>query len=196
MTISTGVFILALLGLSVVAFFGGRVSISGLTINTGGLQAYLLKAQKARAMQASLPLKDVAAEVRRKTRSLPHVLPLAKILWVDDSPLNNQAERLAFANVGIFTDSYTNNTDALSALRLEQYDVVISDIGRGESTETGWDLAGAVRSANPSIPFFLYTYGSSESDKVRARQLGLNGVIELPSALMVDVVNSIRETNR
>src|SRR5215470_8899898 len=71
-------------------------------------------------------------------------------------PLNNQNERLAFAKMGVFVDSYTNNADALAALGREQYDLVISDIARPTGQQSGLDLLKALRSVRPDVPVIFY----------------------------------------
>ena len=77
---------------------------------------------------------------------LQHVitkLPTAKILWVDDTPTNNQAERLALAVLGIYCDSYSSTVEARQAIEWNAimnhrpYDLVISDYGRAATNDSG-----------------------------------------------------------
>jgi hypothetical protein len=137
-------------------------------------------------------------------------LPVAKILWADDHPLNNQFERMAFASLGIYCDSYTNNADALSALqsvlRARQllqaaddrpYDVIISDYHRdnekvGGVPQTGADLLKAVRSIDlyRTTPFFFYTAGGV--DAVRDVAVEYNATATNDTSVLVSgVINAL-----
>jgi len=112
---------------------------------------------------------DVLNELRKGSR----VLPIAKVMWVDDHPPNNQAERLALAAIGIYCDSYTNTADAVKALKRNAangqrpYDVVISDWLRDNEVDdqgrhlSGIDTHDAIRKLSDykNTPFIFYTTG-------------------------------------
>ena len=72
----------------------------------------------------------------------------------------------------------------MTALRRADYDLVISDIGRGQSTETGWDLLADVRDGFPTIPFVFYTIGIDDEIRQQAAEGGANRVVEVPDKLM------------
>jgi DNA-binding NtrC family response regulator len=104
---------------------------------------------------------------------------------------------LAFANLGIFVDVYTNNQDARSALlwNLGGYDAVISDTGRQSGTEDGMDLLEAIRREHPSIPFIFYTWNASELVRERAGALSVTAVVESPDQLASAVLNALQEAS-
>ena len=83
-----------------------------------------------------IPQKLTAEDVRTLLNKGSKNLPVAKILWVDDHPTNNQVARLALAALGIYCDSYTKTADAIEAIQWNAqnskrpYDMVISDVHR------------------------------------------------------------------
>ena len=112
-----------------------------------------------------------ADEVKRLLEQGSRNLPLAKILWVDDHPINNQIARLALAPLGIYCDSYTKTSEAIEAIRWNAqdskrpYDLVISDLhrddeyGPGGRPATGMDTYEQVRAipGYRSTPFVFFT---------------------------------------
>jgi len=93
-------------------------------------------------------------------------------------PLNNQNERLALAELGLFVDAYTNNADALAALERGQYQLVISDIARRAGQESGLDLLKRIRGINPKMPFLFYVTKVEGSDVPGAQGI-TNDPVEL-----------------
>jgi len=121
--------------------------------------------------QASIPKTLTQDDVARLLDRGPKTLPIAKVLWVDDHPPNNQIARLALAALGIYCDSYTSTADAVEALNWNSqntkrpYDIIISDWKRdNEKDEAGHELSGidtyrAIR-AFPNYretPFIFFT---------------------------------------
>ena len=60
-----------------------------------------------------------------------------KVLWVDDYPSNNEAIIDLYRQQGVEFDLALNTTQALDCLSKEEYDLVISDIGRGSEPDAG-----------------------------------------------------------
>ena len=92
-------------------------------------------------------------------------LPTAKILWVDDLPTNNQAERLALAVLGVYCDSYSSTVEAKKAIQWNAvmnhrpYDMIISDYHRAADNDSGEVTYQMVRQETgySSTPFVFYT---------------------------------------
>ena len=68
--------------------------------------------------------------VQHRVELVGEILPGSRILWVDDRPQNNLYEVRALVALGIGVDQVTTTEAALTMLRNEQYDLVISDVGR------------------------------------------------------------------
>lgn len=99
-----------------------------------------------------------------------------RILWVDDNPDNNLAERAHFESLRIAVYLATNTDDALTLLSMYRYDAVISDMGRGGEPLAGFKLMERMRARQDSTPYFLYTIMPSDSQRKLVRQRGGNGV--------------------
>ena len=193
----TVLLILGLVGLILVALVGGRIVIGpkGLQFNSQGLLDYLNRAREEKGMTSSGASSSRQGDFIQRTTRISRSLPAATILWVDDKPLNNLFERRAFAALGIFCDSYTTNADALAALRTNGYDLIISDIGRGDSPETGWHLLDEVRYTETQVPFVFYTMGVNASVKAEASARGASSVEQAPDQL-IDTVLSLLSSNQ
>ena len=66
----------------------------------------------------------------------------ARVLWVDDRPANNEAERKWLRPRGIVFDNVVSTEEALEQLVNENYDLVITDLGRQASSDRS-STAGA-----------------------------------------------------
>src|SRR5258708_5452161 len=64
----------------------------------------------------------------------------ATVLWVDDRPNNNTSERQALEELGIQFTISTSTEDALEKLQQENYNVIISDMGRPPDRQAGYTL--------------------------------------------------------
>lgn len=206
----TVVLILGVLGLVFVAVFGGRFKASkdGVEyVNEKGLLEWLGRAREqkgapppaapesARAGHAAPPppaQPDAQALGRQLGRGQ---VPRARILWVDDHPLNNLYERQALASLAIFADSYTTNAEGEAAMEAAGYDLVISDIARDNSDETGWDLLAVFRNRWPRVPFVFYAGHGAEDRRARAAREGARGVATLPDELISLVVDALSGTS-
>ncbi len=60
-----------------------------------------------------------------------------KVLWVDDYPSNNEAIIDLYRQQGVEFDLVLNTDQALDYLAKEEYNLVISDIGRGSEPDAG-----------------------------------------------------------
>lgn len=60
-----------------------------------------------------------------------------KVLWVDDYPGNNEAIIDLYRRQGVEFDLALNTTQALDFLAKEEYDLIISDMGRGSEADAG-----------------------------------------------------------
>jgi hypothetical protein len=72
---------------------------------------------QTKALETSIGVDTTRVSVPSgQTIKLPIKLSRSTIVWVDDHPLNNQFERLAFASHGIYSDTYRTNGEALTAI--------------------------------------------------------------------------------
>lgn len=113
---------------------------------------------------------------------------IGRILWVDDHPENNAAEKRFLEQRGIGVYQVTSTEDALTLLRMYAYGAVVSDMGRGGRPLAGIDLLKAMRARGDSRPFFLYTVYSSGAQQRLVADAGGQGVAERSSELYAAIL--------
>lgn len=212
----TVVLILGTLAILAAALVGGRMKATkdGVEFDSQGFLAWLTRAREQKVgtpaaaesagERAGLRRDGQARDESRASATLADAvvkarggkIPRARVLWVDDHPLNNLYERQALASLGIFADSYTTNNDAAHAMSLGAFDLVISDIGRDSGHESGWDLLRIFRARWPSVPFVFYVGDDSPAQRGRAAEEGAVGLTAKPDELMQVVVNGLAPSVR
>jgi CheY-like chemotaxis protein len=99
------------------------------------------------------------------------------VLWVDDKPDNNILEREAMAayNIDFVLARSTGQALALAVTANQQFDVIISDMGRPPDSRAGYTLLEALRESGNRTPYFIYA-GSRAAEHTReALQRGAQG---------------------
>jgi len=113
----------------------------------------------------------------------------ASVLWVDDIPSNNLYERRALEVLGIrFTDS-TSTEDALEKIRLNKYDVIISDMKRLPDKQAGYTLLAERQKLGDTTPFIIYSSSNLPEHKAEALRRGAVGSTNNPQELFQLVLN-------
>ncbi len=145
-------------------FPGWRVSIAALLLLLAVQMAYLFAGRPAEQNPDSRLVIGEAPDVR------------GRVLWVDDNPDNNLAERhfLEANHIAVYTA--TNTEDALTLLTMYDYDAVISDMGRGGEALAGFKLIERMRDGRDRTPFFLYTIMPSAAQRALLNERGGQGV--------------------
>lgn len=80
----------------------------------------------------------------------------ATVLWVDDDPSNNRFERISLEALDIEVTTALSTEEALEQLRANEYDVVISDMGRPESDVAGYDLLDEMQRVGSTASVIIY----------------------------------------
>jgi CheY-like chemotaxis protein len=108
----------------------------------------------------------------------------ASVLWVDDNPSYNYYEKKSLEVFGIhFTDSQST-MDALEKLRVNKYDVIISDMGRTEDKLAGYKLLEEKQKLGDS--------SNLPEHKEEARRKGALGSTNNPKELFQLVLSAIQ----
>lgn len=95
-----------------------------------------------------------------------------RLLWVDDHPDNNQAEKRYFERRKIAVYQVRTSEEALALLAMYQYRVVISDMNRDGKPLDGLTLVREMRRRSDRTPFYLYTYVPSQAQRTILAQAG------------------------
>lgn len=80
----------------------------------------------------------------------------AQILWVDDHPENNLNERRMFRQLKAEIDIAKSTEEALNMLGKHGYDLVISDMARGDENTAGLKFLEQFRKRNNKTPVIFY----------------------------------------
>lgn len=113
------------------------------------------------------------------------------VLWVDDRPDNNIIERRSMAAYNIDFVLAQSTGQALAELRKQQFDVIISDMGRPPDSRAGYTLLEAVRGSGDHTPFFIYA-GSRDPAHVReALSRGAQGTTNVGDELLEMILQAV-----
>jgi len=82
---------------------------------------------------------------------------IATLLWVDDHPVNNRLEVAAFRQSRLAVHLAESSEDALKLLAMNQYQLVISDLGRGDDRLAGLKMIAEMRRRGFAVPVLIYT---------------------------------------
>jgi DNA-binding response OmpR family regulator len=109
-------------------------------------------------------------EVPLITHDAPNAV--ATILWVDDHPSNNRPQVAALKQDRIAVHLAETTEDALKLLAMNRYDLLISDLGRGEDRLAGLKMIKAIRQRGNTVPVVIYTVRPKDrAGQVAQRQL-------------------------
>ena len=122
---------------------------------------------------------SLSADIDRLVKAIPTlaVAPrrAARVLWVDDNPANNEVERKLLRPRGIVFDNVVSTEEALEQIVNENYDLVITDLGRRKSSDRSVD-AGATFLEHPVLanggpPVIVYagTWAVARRDELKQR---------------------------
>jgi CheY-like chemotaxis protein len=115
-----------------------------------------------------------------------------RILWVDDQPSNNRAEREALEKLGIVVELALSTDAALVMLARSRFDLVISDMGRPEGAQAGYDLLDAMRGRGDETGLIFYTSSRSAVHFDEAVRRSALGCTNAPRELLQMVASGIR----
>jgi CheY-like chemotaxis protein len=106
------------------------------------------------------------------------VLRGARLLWVDDNPDNNYYESSILKSLGVSIDTARTTEEALNMNAEHRYDVIISDMARGNNNRAGVDLLNELRKQRNHPQVIFYTMGS------RPIPEGAFGITDRPDHLL------------
>lgn len=190
-TLGTGMGLLALVGPYVEAFKLGGVEAS---FRAKDAEKALQDAidEAAQSTGLSISPTDKSGALRRAESHIAF-LREADVLWVDDDPGGNDAERRMLTALGVSVDIALSNDEAILKLRRRRFDCVISDIGRPAGEPTGLELRDRMeRSASEKQSVYrwlIYYVLELERDKDTPR--GALGITNRPDHLLHYVLDAV-----
>lgn len=100
---------------------------------------------------------------------------VARVLWVDDNPANNEIERAKLRPFGIVFDNVVSTHEAVDQLAFESYDLVITDLGRERSSDRSFTAGSAfldhpsVKKVGPPVIVYAGTWAVAQRDELVRR---------------------------
>jgi CheY-like chemotaxis protein len=105
------------------------------------------------------------------------------ILWVDDNPANNVLVVRMLTKFGLDIEQETSTEAAMAAVRRRKFDLVISDMGRGDDLRAGYTLLKLLRDSGNKVPYFIFAGSDTPEYRseaiIRDAQLSTNDLLEL-----------------
>lgn len=151
------------------------------------IEAAIELAEKSPKWKVEISRADKERALSRARNHLS-VFKGAQILWVDDHPENNLNERRMLRQLNTEIDMVTNSEEALRILDNAKYDVVLSDMARGQDPLAGLDFLQKLREFDRSTPVIFYI-GVIDLDKgVPGRAFGITNRPDELLHLILDVL--------
>ncbi|TCO80782.1 CheY-like chemotaxis protein [Plasticicumulans lactativorans] len=123
------------------------------------------------------------------------VLRGAVVLWVDDHPEYTLSERRMLHRLGLFIDPVTDTDAAIRRLAggSAGYDLILSDIARGDDPTAGLSMLRRLREDGISVPLVFYA-GTPAPGK--GTPPGAFGVATQPAELLHLVIDALERRPR
>jgi CheY-like chemotaxis protein len=115
----------------------------------------------------------------------------ASALWVDDHPTNNVYPRRALEALGIRFTTSLDTADALEKVKRNDYDVIISDMGRPPDQQAGLTLLDELRKLGVHAPVVIYASNKAVQLRPEIMKRGGYGATADPQELFELVTNAI-----
>jgi CheY-like chemotaxis protein len=109
------------------------------------------------------------------------------ILWVDDNPANNELAVRALRKFGLDIEQATSTEAATAAFQRRKFDLVISDMGRGDDVRAGYGLLKLLRDSGSNVPFFIFAGSDTPEFRRQAAERGA----QLSTNDMLDLVDHV-----
>ena len=101
-----------------------------------------------------------------------------RILWVDDYPSNNEIIVNLFEDKGIQFDIALTTKQGLEFYKNELYDLIITDMGRGDESDAGLSLIKELKKLYCKTPIVVYaSYNAITKYGEEAKKLGAYKVV-------------------
>lgn len=116
----------------------------------------------------------------------------AAILWVDDKPEGNFYEMESLRKLGISIDTATSSEGAEVKLKHRKYDLIITDLRRGNDSNAGLKFIKTELQHRPESKILVYTNYSSSQQKSAVLAAGAKGMTSRPSELFELAIKTLQ----
>ncbi|MBP6546058.1 MAG: response regulator [Phenylobacterium sp.] len=154
------------------------------TYRAQGFAGYLIKplrrASLAERVLAVLGEGAHRAETPEDERIAPAIAPGARVLLVEDNAINALLARTLLAREGCKVDHAGGGEDAMAALKVGRYDLILMDMRMPGMS--GLDATRALRAAGLDTPVVALTANAFEDDRHACLAAGMNDFLVKPLA--------------
>jgi CheY-like chemotaxis protein len=161
---------------------GGVKKLTGSELLSAIEKALAAKRKTPTGLQRSAGELDLESmpSVEHRASVVTPLLQGARVLWVDDNPINNLYERTFLASLGIPVDLAVSTEEALYMAARLRYNLILSDMKRGTCPTAGIELLRELTSQGSRTPLVFYV---GHADKGRL-PTGAFAVTDSPDELM------------
>lgn len=160
-------------------------------IKVGGFELDVAQSTLAASKQRPVS-KVVAARLARRAAVIAEDLAGRRVLWVDDEPHGNAAERKFLRAAGLVVTNAVDTGAAMAHLEQDDVDVVITDLRRGDDLQAGEALAKRMRSRGFEQPIVGYI---GEVDHSRPLPAHFRALADAPDELISTVFDIIESAS-
>ncbi len=136
------------------------------------IDAALELAGKSPQWKIKVPPRD-KERVLNRAKQHRKIFRDAQILWVDDHPENNINEQRMFRGLKAEMDIARSTGEALDMLRNHLYDLVVSDMARGDEATAGLRFLEQFRKETKTTPVIFYVGVFEPERGVPAQAFGI-----------------------
>lgn len=128
----------------------------------------------------------------RRAAMVGAALKGARVLWIDDHPKGLAWERRTLEALGVIVAPAWSTDVALERLREEPFDLIISDIARGDRADEGVAALPRLHAAAPGLPVIFYIHHLAAGRDVPKGAVGITNKVEELLHLVLDVLERRR----
>ena len=148
---------------------GGGVELSFVK---DSIDAALELAEKSPQWRVTVSSKDKEQALKRAKKHL-QIFHEAQFLWVDDYPENNFNEQVMFRQLRVGIRTAESTEKALEILKTHHFDLVISDMARGDKNTAGLEFLKQFRKVDKTTAVIFYLGEFDANKGVPAQAFGI-----------------------
>lgn len=148
-------------------------------------------AEKSEQWQVTIPDEDEKRVLDRVKRHLP-LFQDVRVLWIDDNLDSLRNERKMLERLQVDIDLALNDAEAQKFLRSGKYDLILSDIARGNDSTAGLKFLQEYGKTKRRVPFIFYIGTLSPDKGVPAYAFGITNRPDELLHLMLDALERVK----
>ncbi|NUM75779.1 hypothetical protein HUU40_15560 [candidate division KSB1 bacterium] len=155
------------------------------------ISAAIKLAEKSEQWKVTIPDEDEKRVLDRVKRHLP-LFQDVRVLWIDDNPDSLRNERKMLERLQVDIDLALNDAEAQKFLRSGKYDLILSDIARGNDSTAGLKFLQEYGKTKRRVPFIFYIGTLSPDKGVPAYAFGITNRPDELLHLMLDALERVK----